>query len=153
MNKTSPWLANLWHHFAAPKLHRQWNFMLVAKSQLFGDALLEGRLVPKGKDEAFRVPSLPNENSAINIHLFGYFLILSPRKYACFTLLYITWKALNTFQMRNGSPLLTWVLIRTSQQSWKNKRLYLQKRRKQVSFSKSWDATIQSEESQWECES
>lgn len=54
--------------------------MPVARSHL-RDALLEGRLVPKGKDEAFCVPSLPNENSnKKNIHLIGIFLILSPRK-------------------------------------------------------------------------
>lgn len=60
MNKTSPWL-DLWHHFASAEAPHAVKLHAVSPVRIW-DALLEGRLVPKGKDEAFCVPSLPNEN-------------------------------------------------------------------------------------------
>lgn len=97
MNTTSPWLANLWHHFAsaeaphAVKLH-------ASRQVAFETLSLRVVWFPRAKMKHSAFPHCQTRIVTKNIHLFGIFLILSPRKNGCFT-----WKGWNTFQMRRKS--------------------------------------------------
>lgn len=126
MNTTSPWLANLWHHFAsaeaphAVKLH-------ASRQVAFETLSLRVVWFPRAKMKHSAFPHCQTRIVTKNIHLFGIFLILSPRKNGCFT-----WKAWNTFQMRRKS-FSHGFWYEEVNNPFQNQRLYL--RWKHVSFN------------------